>query len=225
MTFKRLALGLAAAAVLTLPARADVANPSFETGDLTGWSFTDGFVEVVTDADDATGGAAPFGEHFTAPDGRYFAHLTAGSDATDFAVYTTLSQTFDILGPSRISGDAAFLAFDTLPYDDDAYVRIFDATTSHLLFASSVAAVGDNGHTDWTSFTSGRLGAGTYTIEAGVRDGLDFGFSSQLLLDNIQISAAAAPEPAGWALMLLGFGTLGATLRRRRAAYLPPASA
>jgi len=29
-------------------------------------------------------------------------------------------------------------------------------------------------------------------------------------------AAAAVPEPAGWALMLAGFGTLGAALRRRR---------
>jgi hypothetical protein len=32
------------------------------------------------------------------------------------------------------------------------------------------------------------------------------------------ISASAVPEPASWALMIMGFGTAGATLRRRRAA-------
>jgi hypothetical protein len=31
------------------------------------------------------------------------------------------------------------------------------------------------------------------------------------------VGQAAVPEPAGWALMLAGFGGLGATLRRRRA--------
>ncbi len=34
-------------------------------------------------------------------------------------------------------------------------------------------------------------------------------------LDNITISTAV-PEPATWAMMLLGFGGLGALLRRRR---------
>lgn len=34
------------------------------------------------------------------------------------------------------------------------------------------------------------------------------------------VSPSAAPEPAAWALMLLGFGGLGAVLRRRRAAAL-----
>lgn len=33
--------------------------------------------------------------------------------------------------------------------------------------------------------------------------------------------AAAVPEPATWALMLLGFGAIGASLRRRRPAHLP----
>lgn len=41
------------------------------------------------------------------------------------------------------------------------------------------------------------------------------------LLDNLGLDitspAAAAPEPATWAMMLMGFGGLGATLRRRRA--------
>jgi hypothetical protein len=42
------------------------------------------------------------------------------------------------------------------------------------------------------------------------------------LLDNVKLditSPAAVPEPATWAMMLMGFGALGAVLRRRRAAY------
>ena len=35
-------------------------------------------------------------------------------------------------------------------------------------------------------------------------------------LDNV--SVAAVPEPASWALMLVGFGGLGAVLRRQRRA-------
>ena len=39
-------------------------------------------------------------------------------------------------------------------------------------------------------------------------------------LDNVAMAGqAAVPEPAAWALMILGFGAVGSTLRRRRAGY------
>jgi len=47
-----------------------------------------------------------------------------------------------------------------------------------------------------------------------------FGSASNrvMAIDNINLShAAAVPEPATWAMMLLGFGGIGAAVRRRRA--------
>jgi hypothetical protein len=35
-------------------------------------------------------------------------------------------------------------------------------------------------------------------------------------LDNVSITSGAVPEPATWALMIVGFGAVGATLRSRR---------
>lgn len=35
--------------------------------------------------------------------------------------------------------------------------------------------------------------------------------------DNVNVSVGAVPEPATWALMILGFGIVGSSLRRRRA--------
>lgn len=41
-----------------------------------------------------------------------------------------------------------------------------------------------------------------------------------IYLDNVMMAAnAAVPEPGTWALMILGFGAAGATLRRRRAGF------
>ncbi|WP_205854166.1 PEPxxWA-CTERM sorting domain-containing protein [Phenylobacterium kunshanense] len=37
------------------------------------------------------------------------------------------------------------------------------------------------------------------------------------IVDNVTLSTTAVPEPSTWAMMLLGFGSLGAILRRRRA--------
>ena len=52
MNIRALILGGALAAVLSLPSQAAaILNAGFETGDLNDWSFTSGYVDVVTDAD------------------------------------------------------------------------------------------------------------------------------------------------------------------------------
>lgn len=213
MTFKSVILGCAVAAAFTLPAQAaNLLNAGFETGDTTSWTVENGPVDVVTDADDAIG-VPPYAEHFTATEGGYFAKLIAGENG-----YTTLSQLFTLTALSRVSFDAAFLAFDYMDYDDDAFVRVRNLTTNltTVLFTSSVSVVGDQGHTSWARFSSDFLDAGDYVFEAGVQNGggdTDPTYSSQLLLDNVSV---AVPEPSTWALMLLGFGALGAALRQRR---------
>lgn len=212
MKLTSLALGCALAAGLAAPAgAAALVNTSFEA-DLAGWTYTDGLVEVVTEAFDATGGDPIFGEVYSATEGDQFAKLTAG----EADVYTVLHQAFSLTGAMKVAFDAAFLAFDYDPYDDDAYVRIYSLASDEVVFASSVLAVGDLGHTKWARFTSSLLAAGDYVLEAGVRnagDG-DPGYASQLLLDNI---TTAVPEPATWGLMILGFAGAGAMLRRRAA--------
>lgn len=221
MLLRNALLATAAAALLASSAQAaTLANASFETGALSPeWTFTDGLVDVVTDADDASGDPL-LGEHYTATDGTFFAELTAG----DADVYTLLSQAFTLSAASRISFDAAFLAFDEaadngagFDYNDDAYVRIYavGGPFNEVVFASDVLTVGAYGHTSWLHFVSSQLAAGDYIFEAGVRNATEGGpdYSSKLLIDNV---GASVPEPATWALMLIGFGGLGAALRRRR---------
>jgi hypothetical protein len=62
------------------------------------------------------------------------------------------------------------------------------------------------------------LGAGSHSItgtalQSGLGAGAGFFF----------ISAAAVPEPSTWAMMLLGFGAIGFSLRRRRSAAVQTA--
>lgn len=180
-------------------------NGSFETLDFSGWT-TNGFLSVVGSAGSSQGA------NYTATDGDVFARLDAGVGE---GVFTTLSQTFTLLTAGTLSGDAAFLAFDYMPYDDDSYVRIFDINTSQTVFSASVGSVGDYGATGWTRF-SANLGPGQYTLEAGVRNNTDNSMSSALLVDNVALQTGAVPEPGTWALMILGFGSVGAMVRRRR---------
>jgi hypothetical protein len=47
-------------------------------------------------------------------------------------------------------------------------------------------------------------------------DGVPGGSNTPVFsLGQVTVPAAAVPEPASWALMLGGFGLLGATVRRR----------
>ena len=63
----------------------------------------------------------------------------------------------------------------------------------------------------------------SYTVQAGDTESGDFEINSangtasgNFNITEVSISAAAVPEPGAWALMLLGVGALGMTLRGRR---------
>jgi len=55
------------------------------------------------------------------------------------------------------------------------------------------------------------------TLRLQIDSGTNFPGGNDFAIDNISVSAV--PEPAGWAMMILGFGGLGASLRRRRAVF------
>jgi hypothetical protein len=63
---------------------------------------------------------------------------------------------------------------------------------------------------DWANLTS---------VTFSSFGGTDVGFGgggTQFALDNLTIDASAVPEPATWAMMLVGFGMMGASMRYRR---------
>jgi len=66
-------------------------------------------------------------------------------------------------------------------------------------------------------FTPDTAGTATFSITA---DAANANVGAGPILDNVSLSIArqvsgAVPEPATWALMVLGFGTIGAAMRRR----------
>ena len=68
----------------------------------------------------------------------------------------------------------------------------------------------------WTSHSLDFVAAGTSTLLSFGPTGNAAGFYGPAL-DNVSV-AAAVPEPATWAMMLIGFGGLGMlSMRRRRA--------
>jgi MYXO-CTERM domain-containing protein len=214
MKLKTLTIALATAAVLAATgAHADVlTNAGFETGDLTGWTAaasntqpgSTGGVAVVTSTNDF------FFNPYLPTQGNFFAVLTAG----DQSAYTTLSQTFTISTRSLVTGDTAFLGSDVLPNNDDGYVKLIGANGARTLFAASIASVGAFASTGWTGFGA-IVDPGTYTLQFGVENIGDNQLSSQVLADNINVSAV--PEASTWAMVLVGFAGLGLMARRRKA--------
>jgi len=182
-------------------------NGGFETGDLTGWTTSPnstGNVAVVTTTSDING------NQYLPVEGNYFAVVTAG----DQSVYTTMSQTFTITTRSLVSGDTAFLGWDVLPNNDDGYVKLIGANGTQTLFAASIATIGAFTSTPWQAFGA-IVDPGTYTLQFGVENVGDNQLSSQVLADNISVSAV--PEASTWAMLLVGFAGLGFVATRGKA--------
>jgi len=85
-----------------------------------------------------------------------------------------------------------------------------DLVTSYISTSGSTTGVNQPFETYSISFTAAQ--AGSVQVGIGSTEASNVG----PLLDNVSLSIGAVPEPASWAMMLVGFGGLGATLRTSR---------
>ena len=76
---------------------------------------------------------------------------------------------------------------------------------------------GVHGVTD-VDFTSPTLSAGSHSIDVFYADRENTGafLSLNLLSTGVIVTPPAVPEPATWAMMLVGMGAIGFAARRRR---------
>jgi hypothetical protein len=149
--------------------------------------WTQGGDTSFTFVTDAVAGGGP-------TDGIY--HAAFGPTDNYGGIYQNLATT---------AGATYFLSFDIayLGGDPNAFALLWDGI--FLIDALDVAAF------DYGT-VSGYVTASSSSTE------LLFAFYSPpsfWLLDNVSVSAI--PEPASWALMIAGFGMIGAAMRRRSA--------
>jgi hypothetical protein len=144
--------------------------------------------------------------------------ITAGSGWQADQVNTAATPSINSAWTFTVAGPSVFSVVDCCVVGD--VYQLFDGgmsllATSTFYAGSGVQASGSYG-SYWTNASYSKLaylvGPGSYsfTIEGNGAGGLPAGLGVRL--DN------AVPEPATWALMLMGFGGMGLMLRGRREA-------
>ena len=170
--------------------------------------------------------------------------LTAASAANAALTIGTAGGTNGTVTPTVTS--TSTLEFDTTNGTAGSYSSFFqfnsDIFNSGVFTATaSTNPLGGTTVTMLQLFTGGTVLAGVYTPGTLVIGGSASGSSNSLTLDNVTLTPntnytfvysgtlgktpgnisgngafAVVPEPATWALMLLGFGGMGMAMRRRR---------
>ncbi len=192
-----------------------ITNGSFETGNFDGWQLSNvggGTAPVVIHYNQA--GNYPtgaFGEAIPTPAGggnfaAYFSSDTANPD--------TLKQSVNV-----VEGQTYALSFDYY-VPQNGYNNPYDATLSFLIGGSPAGAVLQAGSPSGTPVQSWKSFSTLYTANTTGAVDLAFQFrglgvtAADFAVDKI--SMAAVPEPATWAMMLLGMGIVGSSMRRRK---------
>ena len=162
---------------------------------MTGWTVTGDSLAWI-------GTPNPFG--LSAHGGDFFLDLT---DYPVNAPFGGVSQTI-----STVAGQTYSMTFylgSSSNYGLPSAVNV-TAGDANQTFTSTLTG-SDNWEVETLSFKA--LGGSTLVTLQGVTGYAYIG------LDDISIDGVGGvPEPAAWALMLAGFGMIGATLRRRRVA-------
>ena len=190
-----LAAALAGTALATPALAQTVTNGSFETPTVNGVSYSDGGDTALTGGAgyEANGGA--FG-YANAVDGNQILHLQGTGTAT-LSVNDLLAGSLYTLSFFA----AARPGYGALPVSvsfGDTLLGQFTPTSNDF-----------TQFTDFNFLATGTTGSITF---AGLND--DSTLDLNTGIDAVSVSAAV-PEPATWAMMIVGFGLAGYAMRRR----------
>ena len=200
-----------------------LANGGFETGSLSGWTLNSvgsgtGYSPTVVIATDGVGRGYPAGAFSEGVPGDNAAGPFAGPSA--YAVYfssdvgsETLTQSIDIARGWYEVGFDAYIPHNGYvnPLDAGFTAKVGTYTWPTVQLKSS-----SNAEQTWTHYS-----ALVFVDPAQTNVPTSFSFAANgypavdVLVDNVYVTASV-PEPMSWALMLVGFGGMGAVLRSQR---------
>lgn len=92
----------------------------------------------------------------------------------------------------------------------------FDVSLGNVVKSTETLTVAPKGASGWKKASLDFVAGGTSQTLSFLAKGTPNGLPPSLLLDNVSLTAAV-PEPGTWMTMILGFGVVGATIRRRKA--------
>jgi hypothetical protein len=240
---KRVVLAVAAVAAAMAGGSAQavelITNGGFETGDFTGWTPTtqlDSSGNLFIQSNSVASTPLSGLPDQTNPSGGDF---FAVSDQTGPGSYS-LTQSFGVGGGPPKDVKVSFQLFannwsgvnyangrdfkfspnqnvevDILTDGADPFTNSPGDIVAVLYGPGSDNLAGNPNPWSTYNFDLGILAPGTYQIRFAETDNQSF---FNMGVDNVSVTAA--PEPATWAMMLVGFGALGLALRRRRPALV-----
>jgi hypothetical protein len=192
----------------------------------------------LTAMSNSPGAAVPLGAQLS----NQFLGSLGASFSSGAGYVAVVDHGFPTLTPTPPNIIGGTSATGTLDYSAPISVSFFDpantanaATTDHVKVLGDLFGLG-SGTVTLNAFDrfGNLLGTVTDTDNkplgqgpvlefdmAGIHSVTFSGTSGTVGFDNFEfdtVTAAGVPEPAGWALMIAGFGLAGAALRRRRAA-------
>jgi hypothetical protein len=179
---------------------------------------------VITFENDSTGiyvsaGGSEAGFDYR-PDGAYVINTNGdpGHDAEGYAVGGGGGIVFTAADSSLFTfGGLDYFAYDSRGLGSQ--ILTVSGWRDGSVIGTDFFDLANTSFIDWTLFGATNLaGIKLDSLSIQLNAGTGANFTYWQSIDNVGLSPSAVPEPATWAMMIVGFGLGGAMLSRRRVA-------